>query len=155
MRAGELLRSVGVDSHSEEPEKDGGLPEETAREIDGGQFVGERRGEIGEPGQAGKCDQCAETSGHEGRFEDEVADQDAKDAVKYHSDVGAMSAESNRFQGDAGEVEGCREQGEVLLHGPKDVIEDQCDGGHADELQDAGGAIEFAGKDRFEELCAQ
>src|SRR5271154_4655906 len=112
---------LNVDAHHEEPQHYRFLPEETAGQIVGGNVLCERWHQIGHPTQTGKRHQDAQNSGQKDRTENEVADQEARESAKYHSDVHAPRIPSKSPEAESHEIEGRREQREAPVHRLKDV----------------------------------
>jgi len=72
-----------------------------------------------------QVEQCLRFCRGRRRPENDVADQEAIESVKYHGDVHAPRIPSKSPTGESHEVEGRHEQRESPVHGLKDAIEEQ------------------------------
>ena|SRR6266571_3307252 len=81
--AGLLLPVLSVHAHHEEPEHQRSFREDAEDLNVGQQIVCEWRCQKGQPTQTGKRNQRTQNSRQEGRPENEVADQEQKQSVKY------------------------------------------------------------------------
>ena len=126
-------------ARKQKPEHERSFSEEAEGDIPRIQILGQYRGQSSQPSQASERHHHAQDPREEGRPEDEVAGDKTIDSVEDEGDVDVSEVPFECFKGETHEVEGCSEESEIAAHRLEYLIEEQGDGGEAEDGNESRG----------------